>query len=135
VDPGRKRKLRLAVALGAAVLLASALLYTSFNASTEAKTPSQVLADSEAGESYKLTGRVVEGSIERRQDGLDFEIRDREGTTAVPVEYGGIVPDPFREGREVIVTGQMRGDTFVAQEDSLVTKCPSKFTTAEEEQS
>jgi cytochrome c-type biogenesis protein CcmE len=135
VDPGRKRKLRLAVALGAAVLLASALLYTSFNASTAARTPSQVLASAEAGESYKLTGRVVEGSIERRQDGLDFEIRDREGTAAVPVEYAGIVPDPFREDREVIVTGQMRGETFVAQEDSLVTKCPSKFTTAEEEQS
>lgn len=123
------------MALGAAVLLASALLYTSFNASTAAKTPSQVLADSESGEAYKLTGRVVDGSIERRQDGLAFQIRDREGTTAVPVDYAGIVPDPFREGREVIVTGQMRGETFVAQEDSLVTKCPSKFTTAEEEQS
>ena len=45
------------------------------------------------------------------------------------------MPDPFREGREVIVTGQMQGGTFVAEDDSLVTKCPSKFTTAEEEQS
>ena len=123
------------MALGAAVLLASALLYTSFNASTAAKTPSQALAASEAGESYKLTGRVVDGSVERRQDGLDFEIRDRDGAGAVPVDYAGIVPDPFREGREVIVTGQMRGDTFVAQQDSLVTKCPSKFTAAEKEQS
>jgi cytochrome c-type biogenesis protein CcmE len=134
VDPGRKRKLRLAVALGAAVLLASALLYTSFNASTAARTPSEVLADGEAGEDYKLTGEVVDGSIERRQDGLAFEIRDREGDTAVPVDYSGIVPDPFREGREVIVTGQLQGETFVAEEDSLVTKCPSKFT-AEGDQS
>jgi cytochrome c-type biogenesis protein CcmE len=134
VDPGRKRKLRLAVALGAAVLLASALLYTSFNASTAARTPSQVLAEGEAGEDYKLTGEVVDGSIERRQDGLAFEVRDRDGDTAVPVDYSGIVPDPFREGREVIVTGQLRGETFVAQEDSLVTKCPSKFT-AEGDQS
>jgi cytochrome c-type biogenesis protein CcmE len=134
VDPGRKRKLRLAVALGAAVLLASALLYTSFNASTAARTPSEVLADGEAGEDYKLTGEVVDGSIERRQDGLAFEIRDREGDTAVPVDYSGIVPDPFREGREVIITGQLQGETFVAEEDSLVTKCPSKFT-AEGDQS
>ncbi len=122
------------MALGAAVLLASALLYTSFNASTAARTPSEVLAEGEAGESYKLTGEVVDGSIERRQDGLAFEIRDREGDTAVPVDYSGIVPDPFREGREVIVTGQLRGETFVAEEDSLVTKCPSKFT-AEGDQS
>ncbi len=134
MDPGRKRKLRLAVALGAAVLLASALMYTSFNASTAARTPSEVLAEGEAGEDYKLTGEVVDGSIERRQDGLAFEIRDRGGDTAVPVDYSGIVPDPFREGREVIVTGQLRGETFVAQEDSLVTKCPSKFT-AEGDQS
>lgn len=123
------------MALGAAVLLASALLYTSFNASTAARTPSEVLADGDTGEAYKLTGRVVDGSVERRQDGLAFEIRDRDGETAVPVDYAGLVPDPFREGREVIVTGEMRGATFVAQEDSLVTKCPSKFTSAEEEQS
>lgn len=120
------------MALGVAVLLASALLYTSFNTSTEATTPSDVLADGEAGESYKLTGRVVAGSIEREQDGLRFEVRDRDGQAAVPVDYAGVVPDPFREGREVIVTGALRDDTFVAQEDSLVTKCPSKFTAQEE---
>lgn len=123
------------MALGAAVLLASALLYTSFNTATEAKTPSEVLDGADAGSSYELTGRVVAGSIERRQDGLAFEIRDRDGSAAVPVEYAGIVPDPFREGREVIVTGELRNGTFVAQDDSLVTKCPSKFTTAEEGQS
>lgn len=135
MDPGRKRKLRLVVALGAALLLATALLYTSFNASTAARTPSQVLASSVDGESYELTGRVVDGSIERGDGGLDFEVRDREGTAAVPVEYAGIVPDPFREGREVIVTGSMRGGTFVAQRDSLVTKCPSKFQNADTDQS
>ena len=30
---------------------------------------------------------------------------------------------------EVIVSGQMRAGTFVGERDSLVTKCPSKFTT------
>lgn len=123
------------LALGAAVLLASALLYTSFNTATQARTPSEVLASAEAGESYELTGKVVDGSIERRDDGLAFEIRDREGSAAVPVEYSGIVPDPFRDGREVIVTGQMRSGTFVAEKDSLVTKCPSKFTNAQGEAS
>ena len=37
MDPQRKRKIRLVVALGVAVLLAVALIYTSFSASTEAK--------------------------------------------------------------------------------------------------
>jgi cytochrome c-type biogenesis protein CcmE len=131
VDPGRKRKLRLVVALGAATLLASALIYTSLGASSQAKTPSQVLGSAE-GESYKLTGEVEDGSIERTNDGLRFEIRDREGSASVPVDYSGLVPDPFRDGREVIVTGEMASGTFVADRDSLVTKCPSKFRNAEE---
>ena len=42
--------------------------------------------------------------------------------------YTGVVPDPFREGREVIVSGELTQGTFVAERDSLVTKCPSKFT-------
>ena len=123
------------MALGAATLLAAALVYTSFGAATEAKTPSEVLGSGEQGESYKLTGEVVGGSIERTGDGLRFEIRDRDGTAAVPVDYSGVVPDPFREGPEVIVTGTPAGETLVADRDSLVTKCPSKFTSAEEESS
>ena len=46
----------------------------------------------------------------------------------MPVAYTGVVPDPFREGREVIVSGELENGTFVAERDSLVTKCPSKFT-------
>jgi cytochrome c-type biogenesis protein CcmE len=38
------------------------------------------------------------------------------------------VPDPFRDGREVIVTVRKQGTVFVGEKDSLVTKCPSKFT-------
>ena len=55
-------------------------------------------------------------------------MRDRTGTKSVPVSYTGAVPDPFREGREVIVTVRKEGATFVGERDSLVTKCPSKFT-------
>ena len=40
------------------------------------------------------------------------------------------VPDPFREGREIIVTVQKQGGRYVGERDSLITKCPSKFTTA-----
>jgi cytochrome c-type biogenesis protein CcmE len=124
VDPTRKRKLRLVVALTAAVLLATALIYTSFSASTEASKPSQL----EPGRSYKLTGKVVDGSVRHVGDDLRFRVRDRDGTKSVPVSYTGVVPDPFREGREVIVSGKLEHGTFVGERDSLVTKCPSKFT-------
>jgi cytochrome c-type biogenesis protein CcmE len=127
VDPERKRKIRLVIALGLAVVLAAALVYTSFSASTAAKEPSELLVAG-PGESYDLTGKVVEGSLEVDGAKREFEIADREDPSAsVPVVYTGQVPDPFREGREVIVTGELRDRTFIAEKDSLVTKCPSKF--------
>ena len=132
MDPSRKRKLRLVLALSVAVLLAGALVYTSFTASTEASTPSDVLANAEPGRSYELTGKVKKGTVERDGDRLRFAIRDRDGAASVPVVYEGVVPDPFREGREVIVSGELRNGTFVAERDSLVTKCPSKFTKEEQ---
>lgn len=127
MDPARKRRIRLVVALSAAVLLASALIYTSFSASSEARSPSQLLAVSDAGRSYQLTGKVVKGSIRWEGTTLNFRVRDRTGSAAVPVRYTGTVADTFRDGREVIVTVRRQGDTFVGERDSLVTKCPSKF--------
>ncbi|MET0730768.1 MAG: cytochrome c maturation protein CcmE [Solirubrobacterales bacterium] len=126
MDPARKRKIRLVVALSAAVLLAAGLVYTSFSASTEAREPSDVLA-SGSGDTYDLTGKVIPGTIERSDERLAFEISDRDGSSALPVTYTGTVPDPFRDGREVIVTGKLEQGTFVAEHDSLITKCPSKF--------
>jgi cytochrome c-type biogenesis protein CcmE len=131
LDPARKRRIRLIVALSAAVLLASALVYTSFSAATEARTPSQLLSSTlSPGHSVELTGKVAAGSVHRAGESLRFAVRDRSGKgPSVPVVYSGIVPDPFRVGREVVVTGRLKDGTFVGERDSLVTKCPSKFQT------
>jgi cytochrome c-type biogenesis protein CcmE len=128
MDPQRKRKIRLVVALGAAVLLAGALVYTSFSASTEAKQPSDLLNASPGG-SYDLTGKVVPGSVRHQGEKIRFRVADRDDPSAsIPVIYTGTVPDPFRAGREIVVTGSVRNGTFVGQRDTLITKCPSKFT-------
>ena len=127
MDSARKRRIRLVVALSAALLLSSALIYTSFSASSEAVTPSRLAAGADSGRAYQLTGKVVDGSVRDIPGGKSFRVRDRDGSTSVPVRYVGAVPDPFREGREVIVTVRKQGATFVGERDSLVTKCPSKF--------
>ncbi len=132
MDPARKRKVRFTVALSAALLLAGALVYTSFASSSEAKTPSQLAAAAKAGETYQLTGKVADGSVRRSGTTMTFRVRDREGSVSVPVAYTGAVPDPFREGREVIVDVRKQGSTFVGERDSLVTKCPSKFSADEQ---
>lgn len=129
MDPQRKRTFRLVTALSVAVLLAVALIYTSFSASTEAKEPSQLLSAA-PGVSYEMSGRVVPGSIRQQGDGIVFEVRDRDGKgKTLPVTYTGAIPDPFRGGREIILTGSVESGTFVGQSDTLITKCPSKFTT------
>ena len=127
MNPARKRRIRLVVALTAALVLAGALAYTSFSASSSAVTPSMLLTSAHANQSYQLTGKVVDGSIRHAGNATLFEVRDRNGSAKVPVSYTGAVPDPFREGREVIVTVRKQGATFVGEKDSLVTKCPSKF--------
>jgi cytochrome c-type biogenesis protein CcmE len=130
VDPQRKRKIRLVVALGVAVLLAVALVYTSFSASTEAKEPSELI-NAAPGTSYEMTGRVVKGSVERQGSDLRFRVADRDGgSESLPVTYSGVVPDPFRGGREIVLSGEVQRGVFVGEPDTLVTKCPSKFTTA-----
>jgi cytochrome c-type biogenesis protein CcmE len=129
MDPALKRKIRLIVALSAAVLLAVALIYTSFSSSTEAKQPSDILKAS-PDQSYQLTGVVVPDSIRHQGSRLDFKVADRgDSRVSIPVRYSGEVPDPFADGREVIVSGKVRSGIFVAQRDSLITKCPSKFAT------
>ena len=128
MDPSRKRRIRLVVALSAAVILAGALAYTSFSASSAAVSPSRLLASAGVGHSYQLTGKVVDGSIRHNGEATLFRVRDRNGSASVPVRYVGAVPDPFRDGREVIVTVRKQGATYVGERDSLVTKCPSKFT-------
>jgi cytochrome c-type biogenesis protein CcmE len=132
VDPSRKRKIRLGVALSVAVLLAVALIYVSFNASSNTAEPSEILSAS-TGQNFEMNATVVPGSIKHHGETIDFEVKDRTGsgnTETMPVSYSGVVPDPFRGGREIILTGQReQGGTFVGEPESLITKCPSKFTT------
>ncbi len=131
MSPPRKRRIRLVTALSAAVILATALVYTSFTAASPTKTPSQLLAGALAGQSYQLTGTVVNNSITRIGDTTDFRVADRAGTgVSVAVTYAGSVPTPFRQGREIIVDVEKQGTGFVGRPGTLVTKCPSKFAAA-----
>jgi len=133
MDPSRKRAIRLTVALTAAVVLATALIYTSFTAGRDEVTAGQLLRMAHPGRSYLLAGTVLTGSVRRQGDVLLFRVRDPKLSLSVPVRYTGIVPDPFAAGRGVVVTveEQRVGDpTFIGEQNSLTTKCPSKYQAA-----
>jgi cytochrome c-type biogenesis protein CcmE len=121
---------RLVVALGVAAVLAVFLLYTSFaGGTTPAVKPSQL-----GGKSRKveLTGVVV-GPVRgdaHTAAGLRFRLRDRAGRSSVPVVYRGVVPDLFKPTREIYLHGQVQNGVFVGERNSLVTRCPSKYSPA-----
>ena len=122
----RRSPTRLVIALSVAAVLAVFLVYTSFaGGSTPAVQP---------GELPRHDGRVVLGGKvvgpvrgDARGEGLRFTLRDVEGSATVAVVYTGSVPDQFRVGREIMLKGELENGTFVAERDSLVTKCPSKY--------
>jgi cytochrome c-type biogenesis protein CcmE len=132
MDPGRKRAIRLTVALTAALLLASALIYTSFSAGRDEFTASQLIKRAEPGQSYILAGTVLNGSVRHDGEQLLFRVRDPKLKVSVPVDYTGIVPDPFAAGRGVLVTVREGGSSgeFIGEQNSLTTKCPSKYQAA-----
>jgi cytochrome c-type biogenesis protein CcmE len=130
MDPSRKRVIRLSVALTAALLLATALVYVSFSAGNQEVTASQFLAGAKPGKTYELAGTVLNGSVRHDGSTLLFRIRDPKLNVSVPVRYTGIVPDPFAAGRAVMVAVKPDGPTAVGQENSLTTKCPSKYQAA-----
>jgi cytochrome c-type biogenesis protein CcmE len=130
MDPNRKRAVRLTVALSAALLLASALIYVSFSAGRDELTASQLLSKARPGGQYILAGTVEDGSVHRVGNRLDFSILSRNRRVAVAVAYTGQVPDPFAQGRAVMVNVTDRGGKFVGQPNSLTTKCPSKYQAA-----
>ncbi len=123
----RKRSpARLVIALSVAAVLGVFLLYTSI---AGGGTPSLQPGQLKGRTGHVTLGGVVvrPGGDARSSGGLRFTLKDRRGSAVVPVVYHGTVPDMFREGREVAVQGTLRNGTFVAQRDTLVTKCPSKY--------
>jgi cytochrome c-type biogenesis protein CcmE len=129
MDPSRKRAIRLTVALTAAVLLATALIYTSFSAGRDELTASQLITRAKPHTEYILAGTVI--SDRRTASTLYFRVRDPKKDVSVPVRYQGSIPDPFAKGRGVLLSVHPTASgTFVGQPGSLTTKCPSKYQAA-----
>jgi cytochrome c-type biogenesis protein CcmE len=124
---------RLVIALSIAAVLAVFLVYTSLAGSgTPSVSPSELAA--KTGK-VSLAGKVVgTPSGDPHGSGLRFVLEDIQGEDKqrVTVLYKGSVPDLFRTGRDVVVTGTQRADgMFVTTPGSMITKCPSKYQAAE----
>ena len=86
--------------------------------------------ESLAGEGIRVAGRVKAGSIDKKTTSagteLHFVLSDFGKDGGVPVDYAGILPDMFAEGRDVIVEGKYAHDG-VLRAQTIMTSCPSKY--------
>jgi len=80
------------------------------------------------GKKMQMHG-FVDGMPRQQPDTLNYRFMVKQGASAVLVTYTGIVPDTFKAGSEVVVTGMLQTDGFHATE--ILAKCPSKYTPAD----
>ena len=115
------------MALSVAGALAIFLLYTAIaGQGTATVKPSQL--SSHVGK-VQIVGTVV-GPVRGNSyapGGLRFTMRDIGGKAGVPVVYSGDVGALFKVGQNILVTGRLRNGVFVADRNSMLTKCPSKY--------
>jgi len=87
-------------------------------------TPTQVFnKEAPQGRSFRIGGLVEEGSIKRQENGLTVNFVITDTHKSIPVVYTGILPDLFKEGKDVVAQGSvdanglMRADEVLAKHD------------------
>ncbi len=79
-------------------------------------------------QTVRVLGNVAPDSVQANTATQVVRFTITQGSQRLPVVYGGIVPDTFRSGLQVVVEGHMVNGVFQAQ--TLLAKCPSKFQAA-----
>jgi cytochrome c-type biogenesis protein CcmE len=108
----------------------SGLMYTTLSEGTEYyKMVDEVMADRRAWEGRKLQlhGYVVQDSIRKKPDTLEYRFEIQNNGQVVTASYTGVVPDTFKDGSEVVLRGQLRPDGFAVAPNGVMAKCPSKY--------
>jgi cytochrome c-type biogenesis protein CcmE len=104
------------------------LLYTTMGESMQYyKYVDEVAAqpDAWAGKKLQVHGYVVPGSIGRKRDALDYEFDLQRNGQVIRAYYSGVVPDTFKDEAEVVLTGELTPNGFMATD--MTAKCPSKY--------
>ena len=127
----RRSPARLVIALSVAAALAVFIVYTAIaGAGTPQIVPTQLAKYD--GQDVTLVGtvRATRGDSHSAA-GMQFALSDpKKRAGHVDVVYHGTVPDLYKVGREVVVTGTYAHGVFRANSGSLSTKCPSKYAPA-----
>lgn len=118
MNPVRRRRLLWVLLLVAAAGIAATLISMALQRNVAyLYTPAEVLRG-EAGQHarFRLGGMVEKGSFQRAPGSMQAHFRVTDGDAQLPVTFDRILPDLFREGQAVVVTGSMKDGVFVAEE-------------------
>lgn len=88
-------------------------------------TPTQVAEHQVPdGQYFRIGGLVKEGSLTRKGDGVTVHFIVTDTARRIAVEYRGILPDLFKEGKGVVAQGRLgadgvfRADRVLAKHDA-----------------
>ena len=97
------------------LLVTTTILLVAFRSGIEFyKSPSQLLEVKDSSIRLRVGGLVLRGSVENIGVNNSFVITD--GNNEVEVQFVGVLPDLFAEGRGVIVRGQLKDNVFIASQ-------------------
>ena len=107
------------------------LMWTTLSEGTEYyKHVDEVTASPEQwyGKRLQLHGHVVDGSILRKRDTLEYRFQVENNGQVVTASYTGVVPDTFKSDAEVVLKGTLSPDgLFTVSPNGVMAKCPSKY--------
>lgn len=117
---GLKKQRRVQIVVLAAVSLIASFaviyLFVPQSAFSFFRSPTEVVqSPPEPGETFRIGGLVVEGSV-LRGEGTEVAFAVTDTNATVPVRYTGILPDLFSEGQGMVALGKMEGEIFMATE-------------------
>ena len=115
----RHKRLALVATVLAGTALAAGLVVNAFRSNLVFfMSPSDVVADKvPKAQAFRLGGLVEAGSVRRQADGVTVRFVVTDTVQRVAVDYRGILPDLFKEGKGVVAQGRLEaGGVFRAQE-------------------
>lgn len=117
----KPRHKRIALIVGGLAVLgiAAALVLNAFQSNLLFFfSPSQILSgEAPRGRSFRMGGLVEAGSIQRQPDNVTVSFVVTDTAQKVRVNYRGILPDLFKEGKGVVTQGKLGPDgVFLADE-------------------
>ena len=134
MSKSNKKRIRIIfISCGITVLLVTTIiLLVAFRSGIEFyKSPTQLLKVKDASIRLRVGGLVLRGSVENTGVNNSFVITD--GNNEVEVQFVGVLPDLFAEGRGVIVRGQFKDNVFIASQ--VLAKHDEKYMPRELEKS